>query len=74
LRGIMRATVHGGPASLLAGWGDLIGATGNHGDDQWFYGSKGDLAFAVYVEDADGSDLAVKVTDRLFKALAKPSE
>ncbi|MGW4479004.1 NTF2-like N-terminal transpeptidase domain-containing protein [Rhodococcus triatomae] len=74
LRGIMRSTVHGGPAQLLAGWGDLVGATGAHGDDRWFYGSKGDLAFAVFVEDADGGDLAVKVTDRLFKALAKPSD
>lgn len=74
LRGIMHGTVHGGPANLLAGWGDVIGATGSHDDDRWFYGVRGDLAFAVYVQDADGGDLAVKVTDRLFKSLAKPAE
>lgn len=74
LRGIMHATVHGGPADLLAGYGDLIGATGAHDNDRWFYGARGDLAFAVFVQDADGGDLAVKMTDRLFKALARPAE
>ncbi|MFD4294333.1 NTF2-like N-terminal transpeptidase domain-containing protein [Rhodococcus sp. NPDC058505] len=74
LRAIMRDTVHRGPANLLAGYGDLIGATGAEGDDRWFYGSRGDLAFAVFVQDADGGDLAVKVTDRMFTALARPAE
>ncbi|MGW0176878.1 NTF2-like N-terminal transpeptidase domain-containing protein [Rhodococcus sp. NPDC003322] len=74
LRGIMRDTVHRGPANLLAGYGDLIGATGADEDDRWFYGSRGDLAFAVFVQDADGGDQAVKMTDRMFKALAKPAE
>ncbi|MFF0815866.1 NTF2-like N-terminal transpeptidase domain-containing protein [Rhodococcus sp. NPDC003318] len=74
LRGIMRDTVHREPANLLAGYGDVVGATGAHDDDRWFYGYRGDLAFAVFVQDADGGDLAVKVTDRLFKALGKPTE
>ncbi|GAA4486565.1 penicillin-binding transpeptidase domain-containing protein [Rhodococcus olei] len=74
LRGIMRDTVHRGPANLLAGYGDLIGATGAHDGDRWFYGSRGDLAFAVYIQDADGGDQAVKMTDRMFTALAKPPQ
>ncbi len=74
LRGIMRDTVARGPANLLAGYGDVIGATGAHGDDRWFYGVRGDLAFAVFVQNADGGDQAVKVTDRMFKAFAKPPQ
>ncbi|SDD63944.1 NTF2-like N-terminal transpeptidase domain-containing protein [Rhodococcus tukisamuensis] len=72
LRTIMRDTVQRGDASQLKGYGDLIGATGASGQDRWFYGTKGDLAFAVYVQDADGGDQAVKMTDRMFTALAKP--
>ncbi|MFC9787303.1 NTF2-like N-terminal transpeptidase domain-containing protein [Rhodococcus sp. NPDC127528] len=72
LRGVMRDTVQRGNANLLAGYGDLVGATGAHDDDRWFYGSRGDLAFAVFVQNADGGDQAVKMTDRMFKALAKP--
>lgn len=74
LRTVMRDTVHRGSANLLAGYGDVVGATGDHDGDRWFYGSRGDMAFAVFVQDADGGDLAVKVTDRWFKSLAKPAE
>lgn len=74
LRSVMRDTVHRGPANLLAGYGDLVGATGAHDDDRWFYGSRGDLAFAVFVQDADGGDRAVKMTDLLFRSLATPDE
>ncbi len=46
---------------------------GASGDDRWFYGSRGDLAFAVFVADADGGDRAVKMTDMLFREMAKPA-
>ncbi|MFC7449260.1 NTF2-like N-terminal transpeptidase domain-containing protein [Rhodococcus daqingensis] len=74
LRGMMRDTVARGAGSLLNGYPDLIGMAGAHEDDRWFFGSRGDLAFAVYVQDADGSDRAVKMTDRMFRELAKPPE
>ncbi|MFC4605123.1 NTF2-like N-terminal transpeptidase domain-containing protein [Rhodococcus kronopolitis] len=72
LRNMMRDNVQRGDAAQLKGYGDLIGASGAAGQDRWFYGSKGDLAFAVYVQDADGADQAVKMTDRMFRSLAKP--
>jgi hypothetical protein len=72
LRTMMWENVHRGPASMLADQADLIGMTGSFEDDRWFYGAKGDLAFAVFVKDADGSDQAVKMTSKLFKEMAKP--
>ncbi|MFZ2178421.1 MAG: NTF2-like N-terminal transpeptidase domain-containing protein [Rhodococcus sp. (in: high G+C Gram-positive bacteria)] len=73
LRGIMRDNVVRGAGSFLNGYPDLIGMNGASGDDRWFYGSRGDLAFAVFVADADGGDRAVKMTDMLFREMAKPA-
>jgi len=73
LRGMMRDNVVRGGASFLNGYPDLMGMNGASGDDRWFYGSRGDLAFAVFVADADGGDRAVKMTDMLFREMAKPA-
>ncbi|QNG21524.1 penicillin-binding protein [Rhodococcus triatomae] len=72
LRGAMRDNVTHGPGALLRGVPDLLGMTARSDDDRWFFGSQGDLAFAVYVADADGGDRAVQMTDRFFRELAKP--
>ena len=73
LRGMMRDNVVRGGASFLNGYPDLMGMNGASGDDRWFYGSRGDLAFAVFVADADGGDRAVKMTDMPFREMAKPA-
>ena len=44
------------------------------GDDRWFYGARGDFAFAVFVADADGGDRAMQMTDKLFQELGKPAD
>ncbi|KAA0019396.1 NTF2-like N-terminal transpeptidase domain-containing protein [Antrihabitans cavernicola] len=53
---------------------DVTGLPGSAGDDQWFSGSKGDLAFSVYIQGAEGSDAAAKMSARLFRAMSHPSE
>ncbi|WP_084721739.1 NTF2-like N-terminal transpeptidase domain-containing protein [Rhodococcus marinonascens] len=72
LRGIMRDSVVRGGASYLKGHPDLLAMSGVSGDDRWVYGSRGDLAFAIFVADADGGDRAIKMTDKLFREMAKP--
>lgn len=42
------------------------GYTANAGNDQWFIGYRGDLAFAVHVSNAPGDDTAAAVAARLF--------
>ncbi|RVW01772.1 NTF2-like N-terminal transpeptidase domain-containing protein [Rhodococcus spongiicola] len=74
LRNTMRDNVQKGPASYLAGYRDLIGVASGNETDRWFFGSRGDLAFAVFVADADGSDRAVKMTDLLMRELAKSAQ
>jgi hypothetical protein len=44
----------------------VTGHTANAGDDQWFIGYRGDLAFAVHVSNAPGDDTAAAVAGRLF--------
>lgn len=73
LRGSMRENVLHGHGSLLRGVPDLMGMTARSGGDRWFFGSQGDLAFAVYVSDPDGGDRAVQMTDRFFTELGKPA-
>lgn len=68
----LRDAMRGGGG--LAGYPDLLGAAAASGNDRWFYGSRGDFAFAVYVADADGGDRAMQMTDKLFQQLAKPAD
>ncbi|KIQ10897.1 penicillin-binding protein [Rhodococcus sp. MEB064] len=52
----------------------VAGLAGDNGQDRWFLGTSGDLAFAVYIEDADGTDAAARMTNRLMREMATPSE
>lgn len=72
LRGLMIDNVQNGPASFLKGHPGLAGIAASAGDDRWFFGYTGDVAFAVFVADADGGDRAVKMADRFLTELAKP--
>ncbi|MGB3769551.1 MAG: penicillin-binding protein [Rhodococcus sp. (in: high G+C Gram-positive bacteria)] len=54
--------------------GSVAGLSGDNGDDRWFLGTTGDLAFAVYIEDADSTDSAARMTNMLMRELASPSE
>lgn len=74
LRNVMRDNVQTGSASFLKQYPDLIGVASGNDTDRWFFGSRGDLAFAVFVADADGGDRAVKMTDLLMREMAKPPE
>lgn len=74
LRTTMRDNVQTGSASFLKGHPDLVGVASGNDTDRWFFGSRGDLAFAVFVADADGGDRAVKMTDLLMREMAKPAE
>ncbi|QBJ96100.1 penicillin-binding protein [Rhodococcus sp. ABRD24] len=74
LRNAMRDNVQRGPAKMLEQYPGLIGMASGNDSDRWFFGSRGDLAFAVFVADADGGDRAVKMTDLLMKEMAKPVE
>ncbi|NLE78289.1 MAG: penicillin-binding protein [Rhodococcus sp.] len=71
LRNMMRDNVARGGGSYLRGHPGLMGMTAKAGDDRWFFGSRGDFAFAVLVADADGSDRAVKMADRLLIEMAE---
>ncbi len=64
--------VQNGPASFLKGHPGLAGIAAAAGDDRWFFGYTGDVAFAVFVADADGGDRAVRMADRFLTELAKP--
>jgi cell division protein FtsI/penicillin-binding protein 2 len=73
LRTMMRAVVTEGRARELTGLGAVHGKTGTaetagsaHG---WFTGYRGDLAFAVLVQDAGTSATAVAVTRTFLSAL-----
>jgi hypothetical protein len=74
LRGMMIDNVQNGPASYLKRHPGLAGIAASSGDDRWFYGYTGDVAFAVFVADADGGDRAVKMADKFLSELAKPAE
>jgi hypothetical protein len=59
----------------LAAYPGLVGYTGYAGDDQWFLGYRGDLAFAVHIADAtdnDGGDAAARMAAWMFQSLAQP--
>jgi hypothetical protein len=50
------------------------GFAGESGDDRFVLATSGDVAFAVYIEDADGGDQAVRMTSRLLQEMANPVE
>ncbi len=72
MRGMMADNVQKGPASFLRRHAGLSGVAAAGGDDRWFYGYSGDIAFAVFVADADGGDRAIKVADTFLSKLAQP--
>ena len=74
LRAMMVDNVQNGPASFLKGHAGLTGIAGDNGDDRWFYGVSGDMAFAVFVANADGGDRAIKMADMFLRELGKPTE
>lgn len=73
LRGMMTDNVQNGPASFLRRHAGLVGIAAASGEDRWFYGYTGnDLAFAVFVADADGGDRAIKMADTFLTKLGQP--
>lgn len=58
----------------LAAYPGLVGYSGYAGDDQWFLGYRGDLAFAIHIADAtdDGEDAAARMAAWMFQSLAQP--
>jgi hypothetical protein len=75
LRPMMREVVTDGTATGLAHSGSVYGKTGTaqfgSGDDAngWFVGYRGDLAFAVFLEDANSSTPAVALAAKFLAAL-----
>ncbi|WP_307828580.1 NTF2-like N-terminal transpeptidase domain-containing protein [Antrihabitans sp. YC2-6] len=72
LRVLMREGVARPEAESLRQFPDVAGIPMSAGDDQWFIATKGDLAFAVFIKDADGADQAAKMASRLLRAMARP--
>ncbi|MEV5839296.1 penicillin-binding transpeptidase domain-containing protein [Nocardia sp. NPDC052112] len=74
LKTMMRETITGGTATALRDIPDLIGKTGTaeYIDDKhahgWFVGIDDDLAFAVFVSDANSSGPAVEAAGRMLRA------
>ena len=73
LRTMMRDVVTAGTATGLAGLGDVRGKTGtaetSAGAHGWFTGYRDDIAFAVLVQDAETSAIAVGVTKQFLTSL-----
>ncbi|WP_327142840.1 penicillin-binding transpeptidase domain-containing protein [Nocardia sp. NBC_01327] len=71
---MMRETITGGTATQLADIPGLLGKTGTAEfiDDKhahgWFVGISGDLAFAVFINDAGSSTPAVDAAGRMLRA------
>ncbi|MGB6050455.1 MAG: penicillin-binding protein, partial [Rhodococcus sp. (in: high G+C Gram-positive bacteria)] len=57
----------------LGGYAGLAGFAGASVDDRWFIGSRDDLAFAVYIEDAGDDDQAVRMSTKLLDEIASGS-
>lgn len=72
LRGLMRDAAKNPDLESLRSMPDVAAYAASNGGDQWLIGNRGDLAFAVFIQDADGSDQAAKMTTRMFRALSKP--
>ncbi|WP_346764707.1 penicillin-binding transpeptidase domain-containing protein [Rhodococcus sp. HNM0569] len=72
VRSMMRETVTGGTATSLRDVPDLLGKTGTAEDGTgsahgWFVGISGDLAFAVFVADADSSGPALQAAGSFLR-------
>ncbi len=72
LRALLHDTAHQPGTEALSAYPDVSGFPASTGADQWFVGTRGDLAFAVFVQDAETPDMAMKLTARMFTALARP--
>ncbi|TSE00478.1 penicillin-binding protein [Skermania sp. ID1734] len=73
LRAMLRDGLSAPESEPVRDYQDVIGVSSASGKDRWFVGIRGDLAFAVYVKDADSRDQAAKVVTRMFRSLAHPS-
>lgn len=71
LREILAASSN---SSGLDTFDGVQGFAGESGDDRFVLATSGDVAFAVYIEDADGGDQAVRMTGRLLQETANPVE
>ncbi|MGK2868782.1 MAG: penicillin-binding transpeptidase domain-containing protein [Mycobacterium sp.] len=75
VRSMMRETITDGTATALQDIPDMLGKTGTaeYIDDThahgWFVGIRGDLALAVFVNDAGSSGPAVEAAGRLLRAV-----
>lgn len=74
IKTMMRETITGGTATSLNDIPGLLGKTGtaefganNEGAHGWFVGISGDLAFAVFVNDAGSSTPAVEAAGRFLR-------
>ncbi|MFI8568708.1 penicillin-binding transpeptidase domain-containing protein [Rhodococcus sp. NPDC078407] len=74
LESMMRETITGGTATALGDIPGLLGKTGtaefgpnNEGAHGWFVGISGDLAFAVFVNDAGSSSPAIEAAGRFLR-------
>lgn len=50
------------------------GLSGAGGSDRWIFGIGNDLAYAVYIDDAEGPQHADRMLDRFLAAVAAPPE
>ena len=71
---MMRETITGGTATALNDIPGLLGKTGtaefganNEGAHGWFVGISGDLAFAVFVNNAGSSTPAIEAAGRFLR-------
>jgi len=75
VRKMMRAVVTSGTGRAAAGAGTVFGKTGTaqfgDGSDAtgWFVGYRGNVAFAVVLEDSNDSGPAVQLAAQFLKAL-----
>ena len=72
LRVLMREGVTKPNAQSMQAFSDVTGIATSSGQDSWFIANRGDLAFAVFIKDADGADQAAKMAARLLRGMAKP--
>lgn len=70
----LRNTMRTAPEQEGIADASVSGLAGTNGIDRWFVGTRGDLAFAVLIEDADGTDAAARMTNRLLSEIDSPTE